>query len=530
MIRRTLMRRAYNSGNWEKARIHASKIIKIPKEQKLAKSIIIRSFCNEDNYLEAIRHNTLWAGELEELPELQHILMRQAYKNRDWKNAKSLAFEMIANNNQPNIAQNIVIQSNWNEGNYTELIRLNSLWENKYQELSDKAKQTLRMEPQAVSDGHSLEMKQRHHAQPVPNIDEKEWNPEDQSENFWQEGSRLWMIHPHGWTHWDMPEEFSLGSTHPDLLRLTSEILLYPWHKSTRKPLEGTRKVGSIPALAFSAGTDSTAAALIMPKNTILGYHRRNFESILDHRNADRLLKHMEIERGQFVVDVSSNHELIRTYHFKQTGFSSDFACATHLILLADHFNIGALAFGMPLDNTWLEKGRKFREFTQTQYFKYWTERFLAAGIELFFPIAGLSEAGAMKICQNEEIIPFLNSCLRGDGKNGCGKCWKCFLKNGPLGRSFDIKAKEVQIYLQRRPLPTTTHALWALQQLNLESEVPELSDYLETDLSWWTSFYPPAKQILPQRWGEEIWQNILLHLSPMKEPYLVESIDFSFE
>ena len=218
MIRRTLMRRAYNSGNWEKARIHASKIIKIPKEQKLAKSIIIRSFCNEDNYLEAIRHNTLWAGELEELPELQHILMRQAYKNRDWKNAKSLAFEMIANNNQPNIAQNIVIQSNWNEGNYTELIRLNSLWENKYQELSDKAKQTLRMEPQAVSDGHSLEMKQRHHAQPVPNIDEKEWNPEDQSENFWQEGSRLWMIHPHGWTHWDMPEEFSLGSTHPDLL------------------------------------------------------------------------------------------------------------------------------------------------------------------------------------------------------------------------------------------------------------------------------------------------------------------------
>jgi hypothetical protein len=72
-------------------------------------------------------------------------------------------------------------------------------------------------------------------------------------------------------------------------------------------------------------------------------------------------------------------------------------------------------------------------------------------------------------------------------------------------------------------------HALWALQQLQLESEVPGLKEYLKQDLSWWTSYYPPAKEIIPERWKEEIWQNIRNHLSSMEIPYPVETIDFSF-
>ena len=121
----------------------------------------------------------------------------------------------------------------------------------------------------------------------------------------------------------------------------------------------------------------------------------------------------------------------------------------------------------------------------------------------------------------------YLNSCLRGDGVSGCGTCWKCFHKNGPLGRPFDIKASEIQTFLQRRPLPTATHALWALQQLKLEAEVPDLKQHLQQDFSWWTSYYPPAKEILPERWKEEIWQNITNQLSPMEKPYPVESINY---
>lgn len=73
------------------------------------------------------------------------------------------------------------------------------------------------------------------------------------------------------------------------------------------------------------------------------------------------------------------------------------------------------------------------------------------------------------------------------------------------------------------------THALWALQQLNFESEVPELSTLLESDLTWWTSSYPPAKEILPLRWRQETWKKIHQYLSPMVKPYPVEDIDYSF-
>ncbi|MEZ8032630.1 MAG: hypothetical protein QMC44_03135, partial [Candidatus Poseidoniaceae archaeon] len=60
MIRRTLMRRAYNNGYWINARFHASKIIDSPKEQQLARSVMIRSYWNEENFHEVIRLNSLW--------------------------------------------------------------------------------------------------------------------------------------------------------------------------------------------------------------------------------------------------------------------------------------------------------------------------------------------------------------------------------------------------------------------------------------------------------------------------------------
>ena len=77
---------------------------------------------------------------------------------------------------------------------------------------------------------------------------------------------------------------------------------------------------------------------------------------------------------------------------------------------------------------------------------------------------------------------------------------------------------------------PSTSHShscLRALQQLQLDSKVPELSEYLKQDLSLWTSYYFPAKNILQERWQEEIWNNISNFLHPMKQPYPIESVHY---
>ena len=458
MIRRFLMRRSYNKGQWSKARAYAERIIHLPKEQELARSVVIRSY--------------------------------------------------------------------WNESQYQKVIQLNSTWGHTFQELADKASYALAIQKPGQSKVHHPRILALQGGQPKPKARDIVWNPDDMTKNFFQEGLRLWMRHPNGWTHWDMPEKFSLSSTHPSLLILTAEVLLSPWVPSTKTEFPYSRAMGTKPSLAFSAGTDSTAASFVMPEDTILGYHRRNFTSMIDHRNASRLLNHLEIMRKKEILDVASNHELLRTYHYKQIGFSTDFACASHLILLADTYDIGAIGVGMVLDNTWLWKGRKFRDFSNTSYYQYWKRRFLDAGIDLLIPLGGVSEAGAMKICQKENILPYMNSCLRGDGASGCGACWKCFHKNGPFGRPFDINAKEIQIFLQRRPLPTATHALWALKQLKQESQTPDLKHLLEQDFNWWTSYYPPATEILPVRWKEGISTKIASHLQPMEQPFVLESVN----
>ena len=47
LINRVRMRRAYNSGNWEKSRFYANKLLTYTNETNLAKSVIVRSYWNE---------------------------------------------------------------------------------------------------------------------------------------------------------------------------------------------------------------------------------------------------------------------------------------------------------------------------------------------------------------------------------------------------------------------------------------------------------------------------------------------------
>lgn len=459
MLRRVLMRRAYNAGRYEQARRHARLLLSNPKEQALARSVLVRSYWNEQAFETLVETAEHWDDELS-----------QSYV--------ALAQEQMS---------------------ATPGKALTPMKESRLERLRDAQPQ-----PQ-----HSME-----------------WNPDNMPSNFSQDGHRLWYRYPQGYVFWDMPAGFDLSSTHPSLLSLAAETLLYPWESSTRAPFSSSRAMGERASLSFSAGTDSTAAALVMPDDTLLGYHRRSFDSMLDHRNAQRLIDHLNGSGEREVLQIESNHELIRTHHGKPVGFSSDFACAVHLILLADHFNLGAIGFGMPIDNTFLWKGRKFRNFEETQYCTYWTKRFAEAGLDLLFPISSMSEAGALMVVKDSPWLEHLNSCMRGDGTKGCGRCWKCFHKNGPLGRPFDINAHEIQTYLNKRPMPTATHALWALQRMGHENEVPDLAHLFERDYAWWAKSYPPGFDLLPERWRGPIEARIRSVLPVMDEPYELHNVN----
>ncbi len=454
--------------------------------------------------------------------------MRRAYNAGRWDAARTHASHLLSRPSEQTLARSVIVRSYWNEGRFQELVDCTKEWHDElshsYREQAiDRLKVTGGAKKLTMMKEEKLQRLRDDQPQPKVPIN---WSAEHMDANFSQEGSRVWFRYPEGYVFWDMPSDYDLQSTHPALLCLIAEVLLSPWISSSKDPLPKGRTLGERASLSFSAGTDSTAAAAVMGDSTLLGYHRRSFDSMLDHRNAERLINHLNSTGEREVLSISSNHELIRTNHGKPVGFSTDFACASHLLLLADHFDLGAIGFGMPIDNTYLWKGRKFRKFEETQYYTYWTKRFAQAGLDLLFPIASISEAGALMIVKQTSWLEHLNSCMRGDGVNGCGRCWKCFHKNGPLGRPFDITSSEIQTFLNKRPMPTATHALWALQIMNQENQVPDLSHLFTSDLSWWAQVYPPAYNLLPNRWRTSIRNSISEFLKDMESPHYLEKIN----
>ena len=453
--------------------------------------------------------------------------MRKAYNSGDFEKALEIASKNTDCEINGVLSKSIIVRMHWKNNEYQEVIDLLDKWpeaevENLKQKSIDKLK---RIRTYEIKSDDSTKIS-REKVDPTPtnkDILQHLYDPENLTKNWFQESAKLWFRHPNGWVYWDMPEGFNLDKTHPALVELATDVLLRPWNKEVKKPITKGREFGKKLALSYSGGMDSTAAALLLPNDTILGYNERSFTSMLDHRNAFTLFEAWNEKLGRDVLRVPSNHEIIRTFHGKQVGFSTDYASGVHLILLADMFNLGGIAFGVPIDNTWLQKGKWYRDFSQSSHWKLWSNRFREAGLELVLPINHISEAGALRVCEKSPLIDEINSCMRGDGVNGCGKCWKCFHKNGPLGREVDLNSKEISKFLTERPMRTAQHALWAVQILGVEDIVPDLSEHLQKDLSWWEKAYPKGLELIPQNHRDFVEQKTNEYLQWMDDVTILE-------
>ena len=444
-------------------------------------------------------------------------LIRRAYNSGQWVSARRQAFSLLNNIKDSEFAQDIIIRSYWNEKRWNDVISFSARWPKaEFQSYSARAFEKLNPAPKP---------KMILFENAPPGLLPK-WDVDSPLSMWAQSGERVWFRTPYGCVHFEFPEGYDLNSTNPALIELATEILLFPWQRKLRDCGKATRKQGENLALSFSCGVDSTAALLVMPEDTILAYHRRDFDSMLDHDNANMLISRIEEKLNREVIQVSSDHEKIRSYEDLYAGFSSPYAAGVHLILLADHLNLKGIAFGTPIDNCWLNKGNKYRDFVDSNHWKQWNIRFQRAGLDLLFPINMISEAGALRICQNSELIDNINSCLRGNNSQGCEKCWKCFHKNGPLGRPMDPHSKEITKFLATRPLKTAMHALWALQSMKLEHLVPDLEHLFKNDFDWWEKYYSPGFDLLPEYLREHVRDRIVEELEPMALPYQLEDVD----
>ena len=277
---------------------------------------------------------------------------------------------------------------------------------------------------------------------------------------------------------------------------VATQALLSPWHDDLLEGWTPTRTRGEKVGLAFSGGIDSTAAMLLLPEDAVLMYHRRSYKSNLNHKGTTRLFRHLK-KNGRTVHIVPSNHEIIRQHHGLPNGFSTDIASAVHLILTADHFDLGGIAFGMPIDNTYLWHGHRWREFTASSWWKRWATLMSSVGLDIVLPIGSISQASTVRLVQEAGLGHVVSSCLRAPFP-GCGRCWKCFHKHTLLGREADLDAREIQTFLAKRPLKTATHVLWWIGEHERWDLIPDLLHLRDHDLSAWTTHYAPAFDLLP--------------------------------
>ena len=333
----------------------------------------------------------------------------------------------------------------------------------------------------------------------------------------------------------EMPAGWRLEETHDDLLRVAHYVLNSPWEEGILDGWVPSRKKGWRPGLAFSGGVDSTAAMLLMPSETALLYHERvGIRSALNHTNAHRFLDRLS-EDGIPVDRIRSDHESIRMDHGKNAGFSTDLAGAVHVILMADHLQLGSVAMGMPLENSYLFHGWKGRDFLTSGYWIHHRDVLLNAGLDFFLPTAGLSEFINQTIVEESPYAEYAQSCLRSTTPGSiCGTCWKCFRKNSMKGHPIRIEG-EIATFLAKRPLKQAASTLYAIKRLPehqlklIEKQHPDLEPLLQEDYSFLDRYHPGALELTPEGYRASILTYLRERFEPMsdEETARLHSVEF---
>ena len=98
----------------------------------------------------------------------------------------------------------------------------------------------------------------------------------------------------------------------------------------------------------------------------------------------------------------------------------------------------------------------------------------------IFVPIASISEGGALEIVRSSKICDLVNSVLEAT-ESADVEMLEMLPTKWAIRRDFDIGSKRNPNFLRKSPMPTTTHALWALQAMGLGENTPSFELFQRT-------------------------------------------------
>jgi hypothetical protein len=353
-----------------------------------------------------------------------------------------------------------------------------------------------------------------------------------------------------------LPNDAATRDIHGDLLALAAILMVYPFTKdklvlswpisqgfadrfaaltgrelmAPRFDLEMRRHEDfDVPSLAFSGGTDSTAALALLPDSTVVVFlNRLQSPEIRSIYRKDAAIHACNVLRsmGRRVETIETDLEYLRD----PVGFPVDVSTAVPVILLADYCQLDSVAFGTVLESAYRVGHEVFMNYAMRHHYACWGGLFDAVGLPFNQVVAGVSEVGTSLICLQSPYGRLAQSCIRGDVGKPCNNCWKCFrkllLEKTLTGKAVDASTldeafviKEATAFLEK-PLIKHQNVIEYIAyrypgddpRMNLLKEKVCLHGDLECLERW----YSPSLALLPARYKEITRDRICSYLEPM--------------
>src|SRR5699024_9874771 len=345
-----------------------------------------------------------------------------------------------------------------------------------------------------------------------------------------------------------LPSDWTIDAVHPDVFALAIMAMIYPfcgpkiqlplgvskpYHNivkrvTNKKVLPVNEKLSprkaprnAVPALTYSGGIDSTAAAVLLPRDTHLFYFDRmipkeGIKTLLNQEAAYYACDSMAA-LGRTVHKIKTDMQYMR----KPVGFNSYLADAVPVLLLADYYGFDTVAHGQTLEIGYQVGHIGYKDCKETEVGHPWFRLLAAIDMTYTLPTIGLSEVSTTRIVRQSSYHEFAQACSRGKIKKPCMNCFKCFrksllekvmmkdsLNDRYLNRLFNIKdAQKVMnapppIYFENILAYITAHYNGRHKEM-LSLKKRTRGDILE--VNWMNKWYPKSQEFLAPKYRNRI-------------------------
>ena len=285
------------------------------------------------------------------------------------------------------------------------------------------------------------------------------------------------------------------------------------------------RTPGTQPVVSYSAGYNSAAASVLFPDAVHLHHRRVTHPDVPDNgRYRADAIEQLVVAaggRGRDVHIVRSDFEHLCSPYPTLPHW---FGFAVGPLLLADHFDAGALILGGILEITYLQSGTKWvgepRRGTGIDPLPE------LVGLPIMRPLAGLSEVATMRLSLGSELRGIVRSCLGGTFDDACHQCAKCLRKDllqavidedeRAMAAISDDSAGWVA-FAQPGPVYMQAQFEYALARIPdrlksgpMRQAIQRMGGVAVEDTTWLDRAYPPAVDYgVPAAWQQETRRRI---------------------